>query len=307
MRRIALLLILVAILTIMGAAGAAIAAANRSVDPWMAKPVLPVLMLTAGADYEAAVASLATRASLTEAEVKTLRDIAIREAEATAALLHESDRIVRDRTLSKEEKCKGIENMHYNARLVQIMTETDQAVRELLEQKYSDFRGAIREWWAVETARVRSRDGGINTQADIFSRDVFATQYIGYTNYEIALADKYVKWANRGWDYTYPNPPYTADLYRNGLWVNQVLIREVGPWNEDDNYWDSARRLFQDLPLGKPEAEAAYYDGYNGGKDQFGRTVTNPAGVDLTPAVAADLGLGYLQNAWIRVYYYDLP
>jgi hypothetical protein len=52
-----------------------------------------------------------------------------------------------------------------------------------------------------------------------------------------------------------------------------------------------------------PEAQAAYFYNYNNGEDSFGRIVTNPAGVDLTPAVAADLGLVYLQNDWVTVTY----
>lgn len=52
--------------------------------------------------------------------------------------------------------------------------------------------------------------------------------------------------------------------------------------------------MFTDLPQGISEAQAAYFNDYNDGKDQFGRIVTNPAGIDLTPAVAADLGLAYL-------------
>ena len=67
------------------------------------------------------------------------------------------------------------------------------------------------------------------------------------------------------------------------------------------------RRMFTDIPLCWSEAEYAYYYGYNGGKDQFGRTVTVPCSVDLTPDVAADLGLGYLENSWLTVYYSDLP
>ena len=91
-----------------------------------------------------------------------------------------------------------------------------------------------------------------------------------------------------------------------------VPVREVGPWNEDDNYWDAAngynpRRLFRDLPLGMPEASAAYFRNYNGGKNQFGDKVLNPAGVDLTPYVASQLGLGAKQNAWVYVNYSDLP
>jgi hypothetical protein len=59
--------------------------------------------------------------------------------------------------------------------------------------------------------------------------------------------------------------------------------------------------MFGDLPRGHPEAEAAFFEGYNGGKDQFGRPVLNPAGVDLTPQAAARLGLDPLENAWVEL------
>ncbi|WP_026880728.1 hypothetical protein [Fenollaria massiliensis] len=45
-----------------------------------------------------------------------------------------------------------------------------------------------------------------------------------------------------------------------------VEILDVGPWNEDDNYWDTDRRMFSGLGLGVPEAQAAYFDRYNNGK-----------------------------------------
>ncbi len=41
---------------------------------------------------------------------------------------------------------------------------------------------------------------------------------------------------------------------------------------------------------------SAYYNNYNGIKDEFGSKVLNPAGIDLTPAVAARIGLGQYQN-----------
>jgi hypothetical protein len=80
-------------------------------------------------------------------------------------------------------------------------------------------------------------------------------------------------------------------------------IWDVGPWNEHDDYWNpSARReRFTDLPQGKPEAQAAYQNGYNGGRDGFGRTVGNPAGIDLADGTFADLGL--TDNDWVDVTY----
>ncbi len=50
-----------------------------------------------------------------------------------------------------------------------------------------------------------------------------------------------------------------------------------------------------------PDAEAAYFDNYNHGEDQFGREVLNPAGVDLRLRVARRLGLGKYRNAWVYV------
>src|SRR5205807_5947633 len=103
-----------------------------------------------------------------------------------------------------------------------------------------------------------------------------------------------------------------------------IPIKDTGPWNIDDNYWDPSspgyprpRRLFGDLPRGKPESQAAFYDGYNtvsnckdlsnnptghpGGADQFGRCVLNPSALDLSPAAATTIGLGPGHNDWVDV------
>ncbi|MFF0266435.1 hypothetical protein [Kribbella sp. NPDC004536] len=81
-------------------------------------------------------------------------------------------------------------------------------------------------------------------------------------------------------------------------------VWDVGPWNTKDDYWNpsSTREMWQDLPQGKPEAQAAYQNGYNGGKDQFGRTVANPAGIDLADGVFWD-ALKLADNGWVDVTY----
>ncbi|WP_350279574.1 hypothetical protein [Kribbella sp. HUAS MG21] len=81
-------------------------------------------------------------------------------------------------------------------------------------------------------------------------------------------------------------------------------VWDVGPWNTKDDYWNpsSIREMWKDLPQGKPEAQAAYQDGYNGGKDQFGRTVANPAGIDLADGTFWD-ALKLVDNAWVDVTY----
>ena len=81
-------------------------------------------------------------------------------------------------------------------------------------------------------------------------------------------------------------------------------VWDVGPWNTKDDYWNpsATREMWMDLPQGKPEAQAAYQDGYNGGKDQFGRTVANPAGIDLADGVFWD-ALKLADNSWVDVTY----
>jgi hypothetical protein len=77
-------------------------------------------------------------------------------------------------------------------------------------------------------------------------------------------------------------------------------VWDVGPWNTKDDYWSASRENWKDLPQGKPQAQAAHQDGYNGGKDQFGRTVANPAGIDLADGTFWD-GLMLKTNAWVTV------
>ncbi|TDD27648.1 hypothetical protein E1218_09665 [Kribbella turkmenica] len=81
-------------------------------------------------------------------------------------------------------------------------------------------------------------------------------------------------------------------------------VWDVGPWNTKDDYWNPSaiREMWKDLPQGRPEAQAAYQDGYNGGKDQFGRTVANPAGIDLADGTFWD-ALALTNNAWVDVTY----
>jgi hypothetical protein len=79
-------------------------------------------------------------------------------------------------------------------------------------------------------------------------------------------------------------------------------VWDVGPWNTRDDYWNTVRQEWQDLPTGKPQAQAAYQDNYNEGRDQFGRDVANPAGIDLGDGTFWD-GLKLTGNAWVTVTY----
>lgn len=176
------------------------------------------------------------------------------------------------------------------------------------------------------------------TQSGFVTYRVFATQYQPNTpgSVEVAVPDRCVKFASLGNTSALAaancGPGYPLGLdYRvtvardNNAGTATFPVKEVGPWNLDDNYWNGTsgtlrpRRLFTNLPTGTPEAQAAFYDGYNtvtnctdlnrnpyspprtGGADQSGRCVLNPAGMDLSVAAAAQLGLQPLENAWLTV------
>ncbi|MGI8808694.1 MAG: RICIN domain-containing protein [Acidimicrobiales bacterium] len=164
---------------------------------------------------------------------------------------------------------------------------------------------------------------------------VYATQYAPNTpgSVEVAVPDKCAKFAalkNQTVLNQFGCPAgYRLDLdyrvvvTRDSGQTATLPVKEVGPWNLDDNYWagpgsSRPRRLYTDLPRGVPEAQSAFYNGYNtvpncislstgqpsgrpGGADQFGRCVLNPAGIDLSIEAAKAIGLGNLENAWVTV------
>ncbi len=79
-------------------------------------------------------------------------------------------------------------------------------------------------------------------------------------------------------------------------------VWDVGPWNITDDHWNDDRQSWRDLDRGRPQAQAAYTQGYNGGLDGFGRRVRNPAGIDLADG-AFNGGLRLPTNGWVQVDY----
>ncbi len=163
---------------------------------------------------------------------------------------------------------------------------------------------------------------------------VFATQFEPTVpgSVEVAVPDKCVKFAALKNTATLAllkcpasyslDRDYRIVVTRDGSPPGIIPVKEAGPWNIDDNWWsgrrgDEARRLYGDLPAGRPEAQVASGGGYNhvddckdlggkptgtpGGADQFGRCVRNPAGIDLSVAAARALGFRPLENAWVNV------
>jgi hypothetical protein len=180
----------------------------------------------------------------------------------------------------------------YDERVRQAVARTKATIEAMLP---AHLRPQLQVWvdaeWQKEVQGYNAEPAD-TLQAASGGKDfrVFATQYRGYTRYEAALPHRKLKF--RG--------GYRVRI-RNGGHRIRVPIKEVGPWNIHDNYWDRRRDMWKNLPRGLPEAQAAYYNNYNRGRDEFGRKVLNPAGVDLTPRAARKLGLRKYQNAWVSL------
>lgn len=295
---------------------------KNSVDPWNQKEILNYLLCTSDTKLSNDVIKLKNDLQLTDAQILVLRNISIQE--------HQS-------ILSEELNNKN--NLTFNSLTQNHFTNIDNETKKILGNKYGKFRTWIKKWWKDEIqyranwytkqmSNINSKNLNnnltISSQATSSRILVYATQYNAYTTNEVALPDKYIKYANNGFSIPYPyyqyynNPTYTINIGLSDtstLKLTGVKVLEVGPWNEDDNYWDSSsyeytdnpRRYFGDCGLGYPEAAAAYYSNYNDGRDEFARTVTNPAGIDLSPNIAKNIGLSSGQNAWVYVDYYRLP
>jgi hypothetical protein len=105
---------------------------------------------------------------------------------------------------------------------------------------------------------------------------------------------------------------FEVRLEHNG-YVEIAPVWDVGPWNIHDNYWahEENRLIYAHLDYGGasgglgrglPQAQAAYESGFNAGRDEFGRHVLNPAGIDLADGTFWN-GLNLRGNAWISVEY----
>jgi len=76
-------------------------------------------------------------------------------------------------------------------------------------------------------------------------------------------------------------------------------VWDVGPWNTSDDYWSPDRR-YSDLPPGLPMAQAARQQGYNNGRDEFGRRIRQPTGIDIADGAFWD-DLGMTDSDWVDV------
>ena len=144
---------------------------------------------------------------------------------------------------------------------------------------------------------------------EAFTARVFATR-IGLVGndtangHEVVRDDRFVALPSRRSLAPRGSGDYTVRVCARPDRCTWAPVWDVGPWNTTDDHWNTPdrRQAFGDLPRGRPQAEAAFTDGYRGGRDGFGRRVTNPAGIDLADGTFRD-DLGLTDNAWVSVTY----
>jgi LysM repeat protein len=271
---------------------------------WGMKPVLGYFVETASLSK-----LMKEQVDLSETEFLIIEKITQDEIIALAALEVESLDIITSPNLSLEEKRSILEKFQYNPSVFEIMNYSQAQLHNRLDsQLYERLIKWINRRWHIEQ-KIHASNLMPNTSLRSF--EIFATRYDSGGAYYVALPDQCLKLTNGGHqiceDKGYKvGKEYSVFMsYKKGV---AARVGEAGPWNIDDNYWaayndPTPRRMFVDLPLGMPEAQAAYFNGYNGGVDQFGRMVTAPFGVDLSYEVADDLGLPSKKNDWIQISY----
>ncbi len=260
-------------------------------------------------------------------------------------LMRESDPVVRRTDITLTDKQAAVSAMHYNQRLASAEASCYAQLRTALGPEAMGRLGnaADATWqWDVRqreiqnaSETVRAMSVGALSGYIPAPYTVFATQFginAGTPVNQVALPDRYAKFANWGT----AKPGYPAGVYavliKNPANGKSTIARvwDCGPWNTDDNYWNAnndpvRRRRIYDylpsgaalLPMGTPESVAAFRDGYNGGKDQSGRRVTQNAALDLgvdaaetahwvmrspwEKSVPYALGIGIRQNEYLQI------
>jgi len=259
-------------------------------------------------------APLRSGGGLSAADFRAVEAAALEEAQALRGLYAQSERLLGTPGLTTAQKRRLIQGMGYNQQVERIVYRSDQRLRARLSAPvYRRLLNWIERRWRLEAFLHGAEAGGQRSPPGAArTYQIFATRFESKGGaYTVALPDQCLKFSNGGLktcvDKGYqPDRGYSVALsYKKGA---GVLVGEAGPWNVDDNYWASLsdptpRRMFADLPVGMPQAQAAFFNGYNGGLDQYGRTVTAPFGIDLAFQVADDLGLPPKKNDWITVTY----
>lgn len=238
---------------------------------------------------------------LSDEKVQEILAVVHKEDIAFSREYDETEQIVESNRGASEAKIKEkISHSDFDEKVKQAVGRTKSEVENLLpEGRAADLGPWVDEQWQAETAAAG--EPTYRATSTGYTCKVWASYYTGAnTRYEVALPHQKVKFS--GGHRVRITPVSGGRRVR-------APVKDTGPWNTRDNYWRASkdRSMWQNLPRCVPEAQAAFYDNYHRGKDQFGREVGNPAGMDITPAVARRMHLwkriqrrGYIR---VRVHY----
>ncbi|HHP50504.1 MAG TPA: hypothetical protein ENM97_01125 [Moorella mulderi] len=170
-------------------AGANNMAVTSAKDPWGNKGVLNYLLWTADAKLKQDAIRLQKDLGLDDHAMKRLRELGLKERQSIVKL-----------------KTEALNAEAFNAEVDAAFTEIDRETRSVLGPKYKAFREWVRDWWRQEKeyrekwlAEKLQKEAGVTPLADFQRGLVFVPQYYRDTSWQVALPDKYVKFANRGW------------------------------------------------------------------------------------------------------------
>lgn len=187
-------------------------------------------------------------------------------------------------------------------------TELPEAVTEVQGRLVLTATGAADPTVREVTLTATPSAGEPLTEAAPRSYSVFATRegLVGGTTangHKIVNRDRFVALPSRRALSANGKTDYSVKVCAPNGRCAIAPVWDIGPWNTKDDYWNPSnqRQMWKDLPQGVPQAAAAR-NGHNGGKDQFGRKVANPAGIDLGDGIFWDV-LGLKDNSQVQVDY----
>ncbi|HEV8192723.1 MAG TPA: hypothetical protein VGP82_14760 [Ktedonobacterales bacterium] len=184
------------------------------------------------------------------------------------------------------------------------------ALRQIVGARYNTFVAAADRTYAlvsnptwVQAHAIAFRRFGPPPRYRLVWATSFAIPNTPDSARYVALPDVYLKFANLGWNGQIPSlyqpyylpaagsgrpsPPYTVDIasFSGRIVATSVAISDVGPWNEDDNWWDptyTGATPPEGCPLASTRVSAS--------------SLTNPAVNGICPGT----------SNWRRTYYYLL-
>ena len=260
-----------------------------------ADPQKPVLSFILSDDKN--IQEFQTEFGLGDAKMQEVLAVLRGEDRALSREYGESERIVESGGGASDTKIKAkIAGSDFDEKVRQTVAKTKSAVEELLpDGRVDDLGPWVDEQWRARPQstgpRARPRTGpppGLHVSG-------MASYYTGTPG---------TRWPSRTGGQVQRRAPRQDHPRQRGK-RTRAPVKESGPWNTRDNYWRAKtdRSMWRNLPRCVPEAQAAFYDNYNRGEDQFGREVRNPAGMDITLAVARsmDVGKRIQRKGYIRV------